>query len=127
MWGDEFLKYKDLFKEDEVVVARGLLERRTDEPVLVLSRVMTLEQASHEMPHELHLLVKMGPHGPLDIDALATVLRRAPGRCQVVLTVKDLAGRNCVLRLGRDFGVNPAAYPREELEAILGPGSVRLV
>jgi hypothetical protein len=45
----------------------------------------------------------------------------------VVVTVKDLAGRRCVLKLGRDCAVNPATYARDELEAILGEGSVRLM
>jgi hypothetical protein len=44
----------------------------------------------------------------------------------VVLTVKDPGGRRCILRLGRDYAINPATYPREELEDLLGSGSVRL-
>ncbi|HZY86289.1 MAG TPA: OB-fold nucleic acid binding domain-containing protein, partial [Gemmataceae bacterium] len=127
LWGEEFSRYKDAFVEDAVVLVRGTLEKKTDEPILVLSRVLTLEQAQRELARELHLLVKVGQHGPLEIDQLADLLRRTPGPCPVVVTVKDLAGRRCVLKLGRDCAVNPATYPRDELEAMLGEGSVRLM
>jgi DNA polymerase III subunit alpha len=127
LWGEEFSRYKDAFVEDAVVLVRGTLERKTDEPILVLSRVLTLEQAQRELARELHLLVRVGQHGPLEIEQLAELLRRTPGPCPVVVTVKDPAGRRCVLKLGRDCAVNPATYPRDELEAILGEGSVRLM
>jgi hypothetical protein len=44
----------------------------------------------------------------------------------VVVTIKDTANRRCVLRLRRDYAINPASYPHDELEKILGPDSVRL-
>jgi hypothetical protein len=44
----------------------------------------------------------------------------------VFLTVKDGEGRRCILRLGREFGINPATYLKDELEEILGAGSVQL-
>jgi hypothetical protein len=44
----------------------------------------------------------------------------------VYLTIRDRAGKNCVLRLSSQFSVNPLTYARDELEGILGPGSVKL-
>jgi DNA polymerase-3 subunit alpha len=127
MWGDEFSRFKDVFKEDELVVVRGNVEKKTDEPVLRMTRLLTLEQAQLELAKELHLLVRVERHSPVDVDALAGVLRRTPGPCPVLVTIKDPSGRRCLLRLGRDCAVNPATYLRDELEDILGPGSVRLV
>jgi DNA polymerase-3 subunit alpha len=127
MWGDEFLKYKDVFQEDAIVVVRGNLEKKTDEPSVQITRVLTLEQARRELARELHLLLRTERHGPLDVDTLADVLRRTPGPCPVVLTVKDPGGRRCVLKLGRDYAINPATYARDELEAILGAECVKLL
>src|SRR5262249_4656579 len=46
IWGDEFLKYKDVFVEGpDPVVVRGNLERKTDEPSLQITRLLTLPQA----------------------------------------------------------------------------------
>jgi DNA polymerase-3 subunit alpha len=126
MWGDEFIRYKDNFVEDQVVLVRGNLERKTDEPILQITRVLTLEQAQRELARELHLLVKVGQHTPVDVDVLGVILRKTPGTCPVILTVKDPAGRRCILKLGRDFQINPATYLKDELEGLLGGGCVQL-
>ncbi|MFO0927963.1 MAG: DNA polymerase III subunit alpha [Gemmataceae bacterium] len=126
MWGDEFGKFKDLFIEDQLVLARGLLERKTEQPILQITRLMTLEQAQRELARELHLLFTLGRHSPVDVDVLAGLLRKTPGSCPVILTVRDPAGRRCILKLGRDFAVNPATYDQNALEDLLGTGSVQL-
>jgi DNA polymerase-3 subunit alpha len=124
MWGDEFLKFKDLFVEDQIVLAKGLLERKTDEPSLQITRLFTLEQAKQEMARELHLLFRPGVCTPTDVDALASILRRSPGTVPVFLTIKDSAGRRCVLRLGRELAINPATYDHDALIDLLGAGCV---
>jgi hypothetical protein len=43
----------------------------------------------------------------------------------VFLYVRDAAGKLMVLKASDSFRVNPATLPRAELEAILGPGTVR--
>jgi DNA polymerase-3 subunit alpha len=127
MWGDEFIKYKDVFVEGpNPIVVRGVLERKTDTPALQITRVLTLEQAQRELARELHLLFQLGRHNPVDIDVLGNILRRTPGSCPVVVTIKDAAGRCCILKLGRDCQINPATYRKDELEGLLGAGSVQM-
>lgn len=126
MWGDEFTKFKDVFKEDELLLIRGTLERKTDEPSLQITRLMTLEEAQMEMATRLDLLFRLPTNSPVDVDSLAAILKKTPGSCDVVLTIKDAAGRVCVLKLGRDYRINPATYRKDELEAMLGAGSVFL-
>ena len=126
LWGDEFNKYKDAFLEDEIVIVRGRLERKTDEPMLQVTRLLTLEQAQRELASKLHLLFELNTHSPVDVDVLGKILKKTPGACPVQLTIKDAAGRRCILQLGRDFYVNPATYHRDELESLLGAGGVLL-
>jgi DNA polymerase-3 subunit alpha len=127
MWGDEFTRHKDVFVEGpQPVVVRGILERKTDTPTLQITRLMTLPQAQRELARELHLLFQIGRHSPLDIDELGRILRQTPGACPVVVTVKDVAGRCCILKLGRDCQVNPTTYRKDELEGLLGVGSVQM-
>jgi DNA polymerase-3 subunit alpha len=127
MWPEDFARCKDAVAEDAVRIVRGTVERTRETPGLVLTRVFSLEQARRELAKELHLLVQLGTHSQVDVDALATVLRKSPGSCPVVLTVRDAGGRHCLLRLARDFSINPANFACEQLEAMLGEGGVRLV
>ena len=85
-----------------------------------------VEQAQRELAKGLHLLLRLEDSGPRDIDAIVYLLRQAPGNCPVMLTIRDAGKRDCVLRLGRDYHINPSKFPRDELENLLGIGNVKL-
>ncbi len=126
IWGDEFVKYKDNLIENSVVLIRGIVERKTEEPILQITRLMKLEDAKREFARELHLLFQIDRNQCVDVDVLSSLLRRSPGSCPVVLTIRDDHGRCCVLKLSADFSVNPLTYCHNDLELLLGKGSVHL-
>jgi DNA polymerase-3 subunit alpha len=127
MWPDDFSRVKEEIKDDRPYVIKGIVDRRREEPTLVINRILKLEDAQRELARGLYLLVRLGRTQPDDIDRLAALLRDARGSCPVFLTVKDGADRFCVLKLSREFAINPSNFPQDELEAILGPNSVRLM
>jgi DNA polymerase-3 subunit alpha len=127
MWPDDFARFKEEIRDDTPYIIKGSVDRRREEPTLVINRILTLEQAQRELARGLYLLLRLGRTQPDDIERLGAVLRQTPGTCPVFLTIKDGADKFCVLKLGRDFAVNPGTFPQEELEAILGPNTVRLM
>jgi DNA polymerase-3 subunit alpha len=127
MWPDDFVRYKDKVSDDQPLFVVGTVDRNMSEPLLVLSRLLTREEAQREFAKGLYLLVKLGQHQPRDIDNITYLLKQKPGNCPVYLTLRDQAKRDCVLRLGRELQINPADYLHEELEALLGEGSVKLM
>jgi DNA polymerase III subunit alpha len=126
MWPDDFARYKDAIAEDTPCFVRGTVERNREEPGLVLTRIFTMVQAKRELATKLWLRLSLPQHGPRHIDQLADLLKRSQGRCPVFLAVRDPRGKTCVLQLARDLSINPASFPRDELEEILGPDGVRL-
>jgi DNA polymerase-3 subunit alpha len=124
MWPDDFLRYRDEFREDRVCLVRGTIDRSQERPILVLSRLLSLEQAKQELTKWLRVSLNLGVHGPNDIDQLARVLERTPGPCPVYLEVRDPSGKRCRLKTGEAFRVNPTGVVTAELEMILGPGHV---
>jgi DNA polymerase-3 subunit alpha len=126
MWPDDFARFKDVVAEDTPCFVKGIVERNREEPGLVLTRILSVDQAAHELATKLWLRLALPEHGPRHIDLIADLLKRSPGRCPVYLAVRDQRGRTCVLRLGHDLRVNPAAFPRDDLERILGPAGVKL-
>jgi DNA polymerase-3 subunit alpha len=125
MWPDDFVRYKDEAEDGRVCFVRGVVERTRETPGLVLSRILSLEQAQRELTRGLVLRLRVDDHGPEVIEVLAGLLRRAPGACPVFLNVLDTAGRRTLLKAGEDFRINPATLPTGELETLLGPGGVR--
>jgi DNA polymerase-3 subunit alpha len=124
MWPDDFTRYREDFVEDRVCLVRGTIERTRDEPGLILTRVLSLEQAQNELTKWLRLSLNLGVHQSAHIERLATVLQRSPGSCPVYVEVKDAGGNRCALKAGEAYRVNPANLAVEELEMILGPGHI---
>ncbi|MFL5339173.1 MAG: DNA polymerase III subunit alpha, partial [Gemmataceae bacterium] len=125
IWPDNFDRHAELFVDDQIVLAQATLERMDrDEPVFVLSKLLTIEQARRELTTGMLLKMSLRDHGPEHIEALARLLRRSPGSCKVELLVTDAAGRRAQLRVGRDLAVDPAKIALDELEMIVGRGGV---
>jgi DNA polymerase-3 subunit alpha len=127
MWPDDLARCKESVADDQVCFVRGTIDRSREEVNVVLTRIFRLDQARRELARGLYLLLRLGRHGPEDVDRLGKILEQSPGPCPVYLTVKDGDGRFAVLRLGRGYAINPATLAQEQLEEVLGPDSVRLM
>jgi DNA polymerase-3 subunit alpha len=125
LWPDDFVRYKDDVKEDLICFVRGTVERTREEPGLVVNRVLSVEQAERELTKGLVLRLNLSDHSPYHIEALARVLQRSPGGCPVFLNVFDAAGKRTLLKTGEEFRINPANLLTDELEVLLGQGSVK--
>ena len=124
MWPDDFLRHKDEFQEDRVCFVKGTVERTREEPGLVLSRVLSVQQAKQELTKWLKLSLiwgcarcgsrrAVGPHSP------AELLAPVPS----IWTFAIPSGRRCRLKAGESYRVNPSPVLTGELEMVLGPGS----
>jgi DNA polymerase-3 subunit alpha len=127
MWPDDLARLKGEVKDDDICVVRGTIDRSREEVNVVLTNILGLEQAKGQLARELHLLLRLGRQHPEDVNRLAEILRQAPGPCLVILTVKDGADKRCILKLGRQFAVNPATFARDQLEDLLGRDAVKLL
>jgi DNA polymerase-3 subunit alpha len=126
-WPDDYVRYKDEVKEDEPRILKGVIEKVRDDPSLVVSKVMGLEQAQREFARGLFLLMPLsGSDQLLRVDAVAEVLRTTPGHCPVHLVIRDGLGRKAHLKLAQEFWIDPSRYDKDRLEGILGSGTVRL-
>lgn len=128
LWSDQFARYKDDLAEDAILLFEGKVEWRdgSTEPDVIVERVLTVEQARHELTKGMVIRL---PYGESEedlrkVDGIAAVLKRATGPCPVYLSVRDLQGKVASLKLNADFWVNPTTVPVEELEMLLGPSSV---
>jgi DNA polymerase-3 subunit alpha len=124
MWPDEFVKYKDFFVEDRIMLAEGVIEQRGEEPQFVISRVLTIDTARKELTKGLVLRLELGRFGVQNIEEAAKVLRKTPGPCPVYVQISDGVGKKAVLRAGERFRVNPAEVRLGELESLFGPNCV---
>src|SRR5262249_8072409 len=123
MWPDDYLRFKDLIAEDQICFVAATVEKNRDEPGLVLSRILTIEQGQRERTTGLVLLLNLN-HEPDKLESIARVLQRSRGTCPVFLHVQDAANRWLKLKADERFRIDPKSLVTSELEMILGPGRV---
>ncbi|WP_020468291.1 DNA polymerase III subunit alpha [Zavarzinella formosa] len=126
MWPDDFGRYPTEFVDDKIYLFEAVVEddQKSGNKSTILRKLMTLEQARKELTKAMILNVTLGQHGPDTVDRIGTILKRKTGTCNVFMVVKDGQGRTAQFRLGDDYRVNPAEVPLEELELLIGAGSV---
>jgi DNA polymerase III subunit alpha len=124
MWPDDFVRFKDEFREDRVCLVKGTVERSREEPGLILTRILSLEQARQELTKWVRFTLNADVHSLDRVEQLVAILQRTPGACPVFLEVRDAEGKRCRLKAGEAFRVNPNKLPLGELELLLGPGRV---
>jgi DNA polymerase-3 subunit alpha len=128
MWSDEYSRFKDVVCSDFVGLFEGTLvwgEGRA-EPDFQVKKVITIEEARAEFTKSMVLKLDYteDPDEIRKLDAVSVILKRYRGSCPVFLAVRDAAGKQVQMKLRDEFKVNPALLKLEELEMVLGPGSV---
>jgi len=125
MWPSDYARFKEDFVDDRIYLFEAGVEwGDREDPVVVLRRLLTIDQARKELTRGLILKMSLGQHGPEAIDGVERVLKRSPGPCTVYLMVRDGSGRTAQLRLGDEWRVHPAQIKVDELEMMLGEGAV---
>ena len=128
MWSEDYARFRDNFLNDRIYLFEGKVEfsERNNEAGLVLRKLITLEEARRDLAKGMVLKLSLGTHGPDTVDGLRSILRRAKGECTVYMQVRDAGGRRAQFRLSDDLRVDPAKTIAliEEIEMLLGPGSI---
>jgi DNA polymerase-3 subunit alpha len=124
MWPDDYVRYKDFVVDDAIHFICGILEKDRDEPIVQITKILTLEQGARERTAGLVLMMDLDAE-PAKVNSVASVLSRAPGSCPVFLHVRDGAGKWIKLKVDDKFRINPQTLTKSDLETILGPGRVQ--
>jgi DNA polymerase-3 subunit alpha len=126
MWPDDYARYTSELTDDRICLFEASVEddQRNGGKMVILRRLMSLDQARTELTKGMVLHLTTGQHGPDTVDRLGTILQRKRGPCVVYVQVKDHEGRRVQFRLGDEYRVNPSEVPVDELEMLLGGGNV---
>jgi DNA polymerase III subunit alpha len=125
MWPNDFNRFKESFVDDSIYLFEGVVEyQEREDPILVLRKLMTIDQAKKELTKGLILRMNLHQHDPDVVEVISRELKRAPGPCVVYLQVSDSSGRKAQFKLDDEHRVHPGNVNVEHLEMILGGGAV---
>jgi DNA polymerase-3 subunit alpha len=109
--------------EDAIVVVKGRVDRREDQPKLVAME-LTLPDLSDGPRGPVVISLPVARCVPPVVDRLKEVLATHPGVTEVHLQLVQQGGRTTVMRLDERLRVTPGPALYGDLKALLGPGSV---
>jgi DNA polymerase-3 subunit alpha len=124
MWPEEYARQGERVKADAVCVVSGRVDRRGREPNLVVTRLLTLDEAEQEFTKKVAIKFQRGLHSQDDMLRVRDILCRFPGRTEVVLVVDSAdeshAGKRRWNLTPRDIRVACTSELRDELRSVLG-------
>jgi DNA polymerase-3 subunit alpha len=127
MWPDDYEKFKTLIDEDKICFVQAMVERKSDEPTLQVTRILTIDQGQLERTTGLVLVVDLTDNDGEDtrkLESIRAVLLRARGSLPVFLHIRDGQGKWLRMKAGDDLRIDPRTINKTDLEVILGAGRV---
>lgn len=128
LWSDEYARFKDVATDDAIILIEGVVEWREggSSGDVIVKKVLTPDEARRDMTRSMVLRMAYSEEEEAlrKLDAVGLVLKRYRGQTPVFLSVRDANGKQVQLRLNDEYRVNPASIKLDELEMLLGRGSV---
>ncbi|WP_339910790.1 DNA polymerase III subunit alpha [Symmachiella dynata] len=131
-WPEDYARYEELIKPEMICFIRGRVDRRGREPNLIVNEMVTIEDAKRKFTEQVAIKFQSGLHSDQDVERVHDVLRRHPGKCEVVLVVEsvDQEDRSRQVRfiLSTPPEMRVSGDPRvaAELQDVVGQANVRL-
>lgn len=128
LWPEDFAKNEELVKPDAIGFARGTLDRRRDPAEFIISEFIPLEQGPSRLAAGMVLTLRWKSLSAPTIDRINRMLANRSGTLDVYLELLEFADLNRVIfRVGPNHRVRFDTQLVGDLEAILGPGSIRFI
>ena len=125
----ESLMAKDptLIKTDRVVIVEATVDRKREQPSLIVRDIMPIEEAAAKLTTGVLMRLDTAAHGPAAVEQLLALLKKYRGGVEAWLQVTCENGKKAAINPGRDVRVRPAPEFIKDFESTFGPGTVELL
>ncbi|HEV3165075.1 MAG TPA: DNA polymerase III subunit alpha [Isosphaeraceae bacterium] len=129
LWPEDFAKNEEVVKDDLIGFVRGTLDRRRDQPELVINRVIPIDRAPAELSRGLVIRLLKGVHQTPDLERLLRLVRvRNGGNLDVFLEILGVGRvRRAIYKAGASLKVRYDDHLVADIEGVVGLGNVRLL
>ncbi len=121
-----FKDHGDLLAANAILFFRGRVDKREDEPKLIVEEIYTLETIQRRMTRSVVIDFRQGTAGEEIFVRIQEVLSRFAGETPVYLHVVDSRGEVNDILVDRSLFVRPTEDLVSSVEHILGPGRIHL-
>jgi DNA polymerase III subunit alpha len=129
LWPEEYAKFEELVKNDQIGFVRGKLDRRRDPAELIISKVIPLANGPAELSRGVVVTLRKGLiEIPDALEVLLRQIRKRPGNLDVLFEILGISGvKRAIYRAGPALKIRYDDHLIADLEAAAGAGNVRLI
>jgi DNA polymerase-3 subunit alpha len=117
---------KALLAPEAIVFLKGTVDTSRESPSVIVNEVIPIERVDAELAAEVRIALGRAPIDDARLAALVAALEGARGQCPVVLELATRDGVRARIRTGPALFVAPGLALERAVEAVLGPGAVRV-
>jgi DNA polymerase-3 subunit alpha len=123
-YADIVARYPDALKIDSIVFVKGKVDRKRENPCLIINEVMPISEALPKLTTSAVLKLDAG-HSGEQLRQIKQLLAKHKGNLPLFAQVETMENK-VVLRLPKDMNVRPTMALVEEVDQVLGDGTVQL-
>ena len=120
-------RYPTALANESILFIRGRIDRKRETPTIVVNDVIPIADATGRLTTAVAVKLDHGKHQAEMIPQMKPLLQKYKGNIRVYLQVSTASAQKVVVQLSRDLQVRPAKEMVDDLETLLGSGSVQLM
>jgi DNA polymerase-3 subunit alpha len=128
LWPEQFAKFSELVKADEILAVRGVVERRagSDEANIIVNELLPLDDLQRRGTKGIVVRINEESHGLPALEQLRELAEEFRGDAELRLLLCLADGNRLELK-SDSLRVEVGADLRARIDEILGPGNVRVL
>jgi DNA polymerase-3 subunit alpha len=119
-------RYPGVLSAERIVFLRGKVDKRRETPCLMVNDVIPIDSAVEKLTTSIGVKLDPTRHANEALDGLKQVLKKHAGKKELFVQVPAADGSKVSLRVNGEHGVRISRDLVEDLEMLLGNGTVQL-
>jgi DNA polymerase-3 subunit alpha len=119
-------KYPDAVAAESIVFVRGKVDRKRETPSLLINEIIPVADAAARLTTAVAIKLDPVRHSPEVVSQLEEAMKRHKGGIEVFLQVQTGPESKVTMRLNKERFVKPTRELVDDLDMLLGSGSVQL-
>ena len=125
MWPTQFVDEGHLVQPDAIVLVQGVIDRRGNEPNLIVDRIIPVDQLDTKLTYGIKIHLQQDVASEDQLKQVYEIVRGYPGSRQLELQLKLSDGLLVQLQSQKQIDVNPQLCSR--LRELLGASAVEML
>jgi DNA polymerase-3 subunit alpha len=119
-------KFPNAIANESIVFVRGKVDRKRETPSILINEVLPIADAPAKLTTAVALKLDRTKHSTDMLKELSTLLAKHKGATDLFVQVETPDAKKVILKMRRDLSVRPSRQMADDLDAVLGSGTVQM-